>query len=398
MKKVHHIVTLLMALVLVLSTFMGQAQTPISLNEAVNKAISYYPTIKAAKMDVTSAQVAKNAAWDYGETEFSVSAEEIGRGNKPTWKLLTVRQNFDLLGKKQYRNYHGQREVMSKANVDLAELDLKREVSVDYATAYVAFLRLHVYEHIDSLCREFQRAAKLRYDTQETSRLEYVSATNQVQQAALNVQKAKHDCEIAVDNLNRWIGPDANFVPDESLQQLLPTVATGVGTHPSVALAQEKVKLSESEIELEKSEYRPKFYAEYSAQMVDGKAGYHAFQVGVSVPIFSAKSSKEKMAQINRDVAKQEMIAQEIETNNARNTLAATADKWWQSVSYYRTTALPVAQEQKKAAWLAYSEGASEYVDFIQNLNETTQVELDYLDAFAEYLQARLQLDYYITK
>ncbi len=388
------------AAALILFTASGsQAQTPVSLQKAQDMAIAYYPSLKAARMEVDAASVARTTKWDLGETEISVGGEELGRGNDGVWNLVTIRQNLDLFGASTLRGYNSQREQVGRAAVRLAEADLRREVSIDYATAFVAGKRVAVYERLDSLCREFERAAKVRLDAQASSRLEYVSAKNQAAQAALSLEQAHTDYQIALQNLNRWIGDSVVYAPEEiptgTANHINETDFTGL--HPSEVLAQEKIKLAQAAIELEKSQYRPKFFVEYGSQMLGSEMGYHSFSLGVSVPLFSSKSGKIKEAQINREIAVQELNQRQIETSAARRTLTNEEQKWSKSVDYYLHTALPVATEQRAAALLAYREGASSYVEFVQNLKESTQMELGYWDAVAQYLSAHFRLEYYVA-
>lgn len=382
---------------LLMASLGAQAQTPVSLQKAQDMAVAYYPSLKAARMEVTAATTAREAKWDLGETEFSTGGEEICRGNEAVWNLITVRQNFDLIGADKLRSYHGQREQVGRAAVSLAEADLRREVSIDYATAYVASKRVAVYERLDSLCHEFERAARVRFSAQATSRLELISAQNQSSQACLSLDQARIDYQIALQNLNRWLGDSVKYAPEDVLPIECHASDEVHGLHPSERLAQEKIKLTQAELELEKSQYRPKFFAEYGSQMIGSKLGYHQFSLGVSVPLFSSKESKIKEAQINHDIAVQSLNQQRLETSAARRSLISEEKKWNQSVDYYRQTALPVAAEQRAAALLAYREGASSYVEFVQNMKESTQVELDYWDAVAQYLSAHFRLEYYVN-
>lgn len=384
------------AALLIFASLSTGAQTPVSLQKAQDLAVAYYPSLKAAHLEVQAAATARTTKWDLGDTEFSAGGEEVGCGNEAVWNLLTVRQNLDLTGASALRAYNGQREQVGRAAVDLAEADLRREVSIDYATAYVAAKRVAVYERLDSLCHEFERAAKVRFDAQATSRLEYISAQNQSSQACLKLDEARIDYQIALQNLNRWLGTDVAYAPEAALPIVCHASDEALATHPSERLAQEKIKLAQAAVELEKSQYRPKFFVEYGSQMIGSKLGYHAFSLGVSVPLFSSKSGKVKEAQISREMAVQELEQQRLEASATRRALISEEKKWDQSVAYYRQTALPVAAEQREAAMLAYRQGASSYVEFVQNLKESTQVQLDYWDAMAQYLSAHFRLEYYV--
>src|SRR3546814_10974055 len=71
--------------------------------------------------------------------------------------------------------------------------------------------RLQVAFELDSIYRRFEEAAKLRYETGETSRLEYLTATGKYQQMKVMVQQAEDDYRIALSALNQWIMMPADF-------------------------------------------------------------------------------------------------------------------------------------------------------------------------------------------
>ena len=375
----------------------AHAQTPISLDSAIAKAMQYYPTMKAAQMNIESNKALQATAKDIGETEISTGAEELGRGNEEVWTLLAVRQNLDVLGISARNRFQKQQVEVSKASEKVAESSLRREVSIDYANAFVAHQRLKVYVQLDSIYQDFETAAKLRYETQATSRLEYVSAMNKARQIAIAKMQAENDERIALLNLNRWLGKDVQYQTDDALNEI--TVMQMDGTiplHPSLLLAEEQLKLAETKIKLEKSKMLPKFFVEAGNQKVGPSAKFFNYQVGVSLPLFSkAQSGRNKSATIERDIARENMRQQEIENTTGKQALEAMYQKGLENIEYYQNSALPVAKEQKEAAMVAYREGATDYVGFIQNMKDATQTELDYWNAYAACLNARFNLLYY---
>src|SRR5574344_1651058 len=134
-----------------------KAQQPISLNKAIQMAIDTYPSIKSARLDVKAQTELKRTAWDIGTTEISTGTEEKGRGNNAITTLISVRQNLDILGIGARSKYYSKQIDVSKAQVKVAEIELRREVSIDYGTAYVAHQRLIVYDRLDSIYRNFEK-------------------------------------------------------------------------------------------------------------------------------------------------------------------------------------------------------------------------------------------------
>lgn len=397
-KKVVSVVAVLAILQLV--PVSVHAQKTISLDSAIAKALQYYPTMKAAQMELEMSKALQVTAKDIGETEISTGAEELGRKSEEVWTLLAIRQNLDVLGMGVRSKYQKQRVEVSKATGKVVEADLRREVSIDYANAFVAQQRLKTYIQLDSVYSNFESAARLRYETQATSRLEYVSAMNQARQIAIARKQAENDERIALLHLNRWLGKEVGYQPDDELC-LIPILPKdgNLSMHPSMLVAEEQLKLAESKIKVEKSNMLPKLFVEAGNQKIGSSAKYYSYQVGVSFPLFSkAQSGRNKAATIERNIAQENMRQQDIENTTERKAFEEMYQKGLENIAFYQKTALPVAKEQKQAAMLAYREGASDYVGFIQNMKDATQTELDYWDAYAACLNARFNLLYYYNQ
>src|SRR5574344_151126 len=245
-----------------------KAQQPISLNKAIQMAIETYPSIKMARLNVEAQKELKSLAWDVGTTEIAYGTEEKGKGNNAITTLISVRQNLDILGIGARSKYYSKQTDVSKTQVKVAEREIRREVSIDYGIAYVAHQRKIEYDRLDSIYRDFEKAAKLRYETQATSKLEYISAQNQSRQVNLSEQQAMKDEQIALTNLNRWLGNETIYVTDGSIAAMPTELIQPSALHPILQLADENIKLADSEYKLEKSGFLPKFFVEYGRQKI----------------------------------------------------------------------------------------------------------------------------------
>ncbi|MDD2242099.1 MAG: CusA/CzcA family heavy metal efflux RND transporter [Bacteroidales bacterium] len=371
------------------------AQKPISLDKAVQKAIETYPSIKMARLNVEAQKELKSLAWDVGTTEIAYGTEEKGKGNNAITTLISVRQNLDILGIGARSKYYSKQTDVSKTQVKVAEREIRREVSIDYGIAYVAHQRKIEYDRLDSIYRDFEKAAKLRYETQATSKLEYISAQNQSRQVNLSEQQAMKDEQIALTNLNRWLGNETIYVTDGSIAAMPTELIQPSALHPILQLADENIKLADSEYKLEKSGFLPKFFVEYGRQKIGSVTGYYSYQVGLSVPLFfGAQSGRTKFAKMQRNIAQQNYIQKELELTSQQNIAIDQYQKWKSSLEYYYNTALPLAKEQQQAAMQYYLEGATDYIGFIQNMKDAAQIQLDYWNCYSEYLNARFNLEY----
>lgn len=374
----------------------------ITIKEAVSRAKNNFPLIKAAQLEVQNQEALKRTAWDIGNTEFLTGAEELGNANDGIYTNLSVRQEFDVLSIGAKSRVQNKQVAISRAALDLSQLEVEREVSIAWGEVYSAKSRYRLFLQLDSVFRDFERAARLRFETEATSRLEYLSASNQAKQIIIQKEKSKMDYQIALQKLNHWLVSDTIFSVDEaSINEsgaLLYLPLDSIYQHPELQLSEQKVQLADARVKLARSGYLPKFTAEYGSQKIGSQTGYYKYQFGMSIPlVFASQSGKAQSAKIESSIARENFYQKELEINTAYMTLYEEYQKWLTTSEYYRTVALPVAKEQKQGAITAYREGAIDYVTFLQNMKDAMQIEFDYWDANANYLDSRFKVEYFIN-
>lgn len=166
--------------------------------------------------------------------------------------------------------------------------------------------------------------------------------------------------------------------------------------HPSLVLAQEKVRLAETQVKADKAELLPKLYVQGGTQKIGDKSGYWTYEVGVSMPLFSAaRSAKSKSGRLQHEAEKVRQEHTQQQLNNELRRLTAIDEKWSDQLRYYREAELPLADEQQRVAIASYKEGAIGYIDFIQNMKDAAKVQLDYWTAYGEYMTNRMNMIYF---
>ena len=63
-------------------------------------------------------------------------------------------------------------------------------------------------------------------------------------------------------------------------------------------------------------------------------------------------------------------------------------------LNYFRTEALPMAEEQIRASNLAYQVGSIDYIQFIQNLEAAINIKQKFLNQQATYFELSARLKY----
>ncbi|MCO6481037.1 MAG: CusA/CzcA family heavy metal efflux RND transporter [Phaeodactylibacter sp.] len=373
----------------------------ITLEEAVERAINDYPKIKAGRLEVARQEALKETAWDLGNTQAFIGGEELGRSGGGVYTIIGVQQqNIDVFGIAPMRELQEQRIVLAEANLNLSEIGLKRQVQEAWFAAYVAQNNLMLYSRLDSIYQQFQRAAQVRYEVEETSKLAFLAASNQVRQIALQKEQAAFDYRTALQKLNLWLASDTLYTVSETpVENWFEPLEPGgsVDRHPLLAVAAQGIKVAEAERRVAEAALKPRFNAQYGLQSIAGEFTFHQFQLGVILPLFARpEKGRIEAAGIRRQIAEQEYRQSRLEFRSEYEALRQQYQKWYASWRFYEEEALPVAREQLEGAALAYREGAIDYVSFIQNLQATVQVEVSAQQALGRYLESRCRLEYYL--
>ncbi|UCS92474.1 CusA/CzcA family heavy metal efflux RND transporter [Echinicola marina] len=372
----------------------------LSLNEAMEMANTNYPLISKAKMEIEKQVSMKKSAWDMGNTQVFTGGEELLDGKGIYTRLGLMQQQIDIFGVPSKIKYQQQKVALAEAALNLSALELKREVSKAFANLYIAKRKLSLYTHLDSLFEEFSRAAKLRWETQASSKLEWLTAENKAKQIEIQKQQAWHDLNIAEQKFNLWLVSDQRYTiavdSETSLLEAFTSNDPNLEAHPSMVLSSEKNELAIRSLKKAKAAYLPTISGQYGWQNVNGSSGYNAFQIGLNIPLaFNVNQAKVQSAKISAEQVDKDYQEQLIKLKTAYSNSLEANIKWKISYQYYLTEALPLAVEQEKGAQLAYKQGAIDYVTFLENINTVMDIKFGALETLEKYLMSKVNLSYF---
>ncbi len=391
-------------------TFLGISTSLLAQNEALvpfltmEKALDMsaknYPRLKAARLEVEQQEALKKTAWNLGNTQVYMAGEEISQGGNGVYTIIGIQQqNIDVFGVAPKLKAQKQRVGLAESALELSELQLQQQVKMAYAKAYVARQNLKLFTQLDSVYRNFEKGAKLRYDLEETSKLDYLAAANQVKQIELQKQQAEYDYSAALYRLNLWLVSDTFYaVSPEKGNWLNPKMGgDSLVNHPMLQMASKQVEVANAERKSANAAFLPQLNALYGLQEIGGQSGFYQYQLGISIPLFfMQEQGRAQAAKIDQKIAEQEYLQTQYEVEANYQALLQEYNKWLASWQFYENEALPLAREQRTGAILAFDEGAIDYVTFIQNLREAVQMEVKAREALQQYLQSKFQLEFYL--
>jgi cobalt-zinc-cadmium resistance protein CzcA len=374
----------------------------ITLDQARKRAVESYPKIQSARLEIENQEVLKKTAWDFGNTQVFTGKEEVGNGSDGVYTQFGIQQQqIDVFGIAPRLKLQKERVALAEKALDLSVIELEREVSQAWAMVYASKNNYQVYEQLDSVFADIERAARIRLETEATSKLEYLATSNQANQVQIQKEQAYRDYLSALQRLNLWFANDTLYtvpdVPTSQLDEPLNYVADSLMNHPLLNISKQQVDVADATIKERRSQFLPQLQGQYGRQQIAGQSGFYQYQIGIRIPLFfGPELGRTQSAKIQRDIAGQNLRQNQLELNAAYQGMKEQYLKWLNSWNYYRDKALPLAQEQRAGAILAYREGAIDYVTFLQNIRDAIRIEVDSWNAFGNYLDSRYQLEYYL--
>jgi len=374
--------------------------TTVTLQQAINTVVKNYPVMEAARLGVEKQKAVKKTAVDLGTTTVYTGVEEVGNGSLGIKNNIGISQSdIDVFSIAAKSNLAKAEIKKAEIKLNLTQAELERTVSGLYYNAVIAKQQWLLYKAIDTLYAGFEKAAKLKFDLQQTSQIEYLSASAKNKQMKINIKKAESDYKAALQLLNQYLFINTLFDIDEKgvIANAYKPATTGDSAKHGVLLSyySAETEIAEKQWKTQKAGYLPKLNLEYANQSIDGASGFYAWQVGVSVPLlFFAQSGKTKAAKLDYNIAEKQFEQKKLEINAQYNQLLSRYMVLKDVLNYYEKEAVPLSKKQISATTLAYKLGNIDYVQFIQNVETSINTNLEFLKQQAEFLQLSVWLKY----
>ncbi|MCP9200619.1 CusA/CzcA family heavy metal efflux RND transporter [Gramella sp. GC03-9] len=374
----------------------------ISLENAKEMAVKNYPQLKAAQLAIEGEEVLRKTAFDFGNTQIFTGKEEVGNGSEGVYTKIGVQQQgIDIFGIAPRLKLQKERVALAENALDLNTIEIERRVSRAWASVYAQKKIFQVYKKMDSIFEDIERAARIRYETEATSKLEYLATSNQGNEVRIQLEQSFRNYQKSLQQLNLWLASDTLYdVPEvsvETLDEPLNFLVESLENHPFLNVAEQRVDVARAVTRERKSEFLPKLQGQYAMQEINGQSGFYQYQIGIQIPLFFGPTlGRTQEAKINREIAEQNFYQDKLELETEYKNMREEFIKWRNSWNYYKEKALPLAKEQQNGSVLAFKEGAIDYVTFLQNIRDAIRIEVHAWSAFNDYLDSRYQLEYYL--
>ncbi len=375
----------------------GFAQTPLSMNEAVQKALLHNPQMKASGLRKEQNNFLEKAAFDLPNPEVTLES--------PTGEFLTVgvMQSFSfptVYGKqkdiaKQTTALSATAEIISKN--DVIQQVQRAYLEVQYFTKLSSLLQLH-----DSIYGEMEKAAIRQFDAGSIDATARAFTQMKRAAAARELANAIAQRNTAALALQILIGVSDNFITDEmnELTTEIPLVyrmTDSTLSTPSTFLqyAKQNKEIAVSLLSLEKQKALPGLAIGYMNQGARDTPNNLRLRAGITIPLWWWQyKGKINAAKTEVKIAEQQMFEQEQKLNMLLNSQVSSYLNYKQALTYFNNTGLSISAALISDSQRMFDAGSIDYTSHFRNLEVAFEENLTYYETLFNLNQTVIQLNY----
>ncbi len=408
-KKVRTI-TVLLILGAFATTSNVNAQTPITLEQAIDTALrnnlsvknehlrtEYYKGLIKSGANIPSTTI----FGEYGQMNSFYSDKKLGISQTINFPTVYIKQKALL-------NEEWKSSVLS---VGVKEAQLKKQVSEAFYTLIYLEQKKKLLQKTDSLFESFLEKAILRFNNGESNILEKVTAENQRGQIALQLIQLQQDKDLLQLQFQLLLNTRTAYVPDDKemvFKEVLVVDSTQLANHPALQYLKQQEQIAMSTTKVERSKLLPDLNLGYSVMGMRGMGAndktynsalrFHSVQLGLGIPIFTGgQKARIRSAKTNELIA-----ANEYEVNlKAFETSYLSVMKQYQlledAIHYYENTALKNVETIINTANQQFQSGEINYLEWVLLMNQVTSIQSDYIETLKNRNKAVIELNFYLN-
>ncbi len=375
----------------------GFSQTPISLENAINKAFSNNLNIKSGELKINYQEKLKGSAVTIDPLNISA---EVGQINSAyTDNRFSINQTIRLP-----KFYNAQKTLLleewksSVLNLNLQKWQLKKEISLVYNDLKYLDEKKKLLKKADSIFTQYYNRAELRLKKGESNLLEKATAENLKSQANMQLKALEKDKEIALQKLNYLINDGIFYQNEKGKYDILnfESLSSDYAGNPLVLkqLEQEK-NIQNAKLATEKTKLIPSFNLAYNNTSMYGNGAddkfynhstrFHSGMIGVGIPVFnSAQKSVIEAQKINQQIAENNYQLGLVNLKNQFSQYYGQFQKLNEEIDYYQKIGLNNSESIFKTANNQYFNGEINYLEWTLLVTQAFDIENKYVDKLKE--------------
>lgn len=382
--------------------FAQETTTPITLSEALNRAQSENLTLQAAKQGLEAANARIGAGWNIDKTVVYYGFDKNDIAENGVYNRVwgaSQRFAFPSLYAAQKKVFQDD-ALMMQSNVDLKMRQVNADVSKAFVTSvYWRDLTAH-YSFLDSLYGDFSNASKRRFETGESNYLEKLTASAKQREIGLKKEESIQQFQIALQQLKlllNWEG-DLNLAEEEvDLSLISPS---DWNAHPGIVYFENALLRAGHQTQVEKRKLLPDIQLDVFRGTNPGPEAkvYPGFQAGLAIPLFfGSQKSQAKAAEFGMKQLEFEGAQYQNQLENRYQQLLLQLEQNQKVITYYNEEGKNLSEQLMQQAQRSFQEGEIDFLQFVQLIENSRGITLQYLQSLHAYQLTILEINYLIN-
>lgn len=400
--------------------------TPLTLDEAVDLALSRNPRVKSSWGDIKVQAgllgesygaylptLSGGVNWADDTIKYSDSRYPSTHTNKYTWQVSAGWKLFDFGGRSANRSYAEQLLASALAGHDATLQSVLSDLVQSYFDAITAHAGFSGKTRVEELAYRTYQSALDREGKGTISRSETLRAKTAHARALLDKNRAEGQYHKSLAVLRGQVGiaPDVALtvpvgldkVPSKEVmeKQLSELLEEARKQHPAIISAQKQLDAAKERLTVVKSTGLPtlSLSTTYYQNTRQGEAvtatGARETTVilGVSIPLFEGFATTYKIMGERSRIEKQAAVLTDAEQKVARDIMSAHAD----AVAAYRNLGaslelLETAEQSLEVSQRKYGKGAADLAEVLSTQTALAEALTERVQCLADWNKSRLQL------
>jgi len=386
-------------------------QSITTLDEAITIGLANNGNVQVAITNIEVQEQGRKTALNLGKTSLGI---QYGKYNSFENDFsFSVGQSFEFptVYGKQIKLANEQ-VVGGQKQLVVTENDLKWNIRQAWYELSYLHERRKLLLYQDTIFGRFLNAATIRYETEATSYLEKASAETGVMEVQNQLKLLEADIVIQEKQLQILLNDTSSlhFEPSDLIERDVANIQDYalIMNNPLLGLTRQQVAIADAEKSVLSAKLMPDLFVGYFNQSLIGgetpnggiatpSDRFGGVQAGIAIPLFyGSYKANVKAAQLRSQMAKTSSEYYSTALQGRYRQQLEEIAKFQGSLDYYREKAIPQANLILNNARKSFENGAIDYVEYFQNINQALNLKFSYINTLNGYNQAVINLEFLI--
>ena len=398
-----------MLLVLGMS-FATHAQTPITLKQAIDKAIAQHHLLKNEKLIAEYHQQVTKTAGALPSTQLGLEYGQINSFYRD--KRISITQTFQFpTVYKRLKQIYSAEWQNSLLKIDIQKSEIHKMVAQVYASLIYIQQKKSLLLKMDSLWNQYLEKVNLRLQHGETNALEKANAENQRTQIylqLLDLQQEEKDFQLQFQYL---LQTQSTYIPMEKeipWENTLPDETQFLKSHPLMRYYEQKIQVAKSTTHWVRSLRLPELQLGYNAMSMQGigadnlaygkELRFHSTQLGISIPLWAKYHPKIQASEIQEKVAQNEYEwnYQQMQKNYLK--AKSQYEHCKKLLQHYEEIVLKNVYQIQQNADNQLNKGNINFLEWMMMVQQVWTIQKEYIETLYRRNQAVIELIYFLEQ